>query len=1316
MVSKKLFVLVCLLIAACSFEERSFKSDLACESDQDCARPDQECRANLCTQRTCSATATCPIGHEFSCASGLCVVAECTSGASCAAGYACNEGYCQASFNVATVLAVSNTSIAITFDSPPDATTASDADNYSVAGLTLSAATLSGSTVTLTTTSQTTSSYTVSVSNVLRAFDKSPLITATGTFTGRGAFSLVSATSTSAITVALTFSEPPNPTAAVNPANYAINNGLTLQNSPAPTLAGNVVTLTTGSQTGATYTVTVSNVARANDSELLATSTAMFTGRTDFNIASIEVKSSTQIAVTFDAPPNAAQAVTLANYTVDGLTLSGTPALAGTVVTLTTSVQADQTYTLVIAGVTRSSDGEALTVDTSDFAGRPPFNVSDALARSTRSISITFDGPPDVMQATTLANYAVGGLILSGTPILAGNVVFIDTSTQTGATYTATVSNVRRDGDAEALTNNSAMFAGRAPFNVTTASATSSTSISVTFSNAPNSGEAILAGNYAITGGVTVLDASAPTGNTVTLTTTPMTASAYTVTVAGVSRASDGEALSTATANFTGRSPFNVASAAAPTSSTITVTFDAPPNALAAMTLANYSVPGLTLSGTPVLSTSTTVTLTTSVQLAETYTVTVSNVSRAADGEALTLNTAAFTGRTRFNVSSASSGSNVTLRVTFDAAPNPTEATMLGNYDVPGLTLSGIALSGNTVTITTSNQTGAASYTVTVTDVTRLDGEPLLINSATFTGLSGFNVAGAVSVNTTTVTVTFDAVPVASAAQSASNYTVTGNGGLSVSSASLSGNTVTLTTSAQISGTYTVTVGSAVTRLSDGSPLVVNSAPFSYVSFNVAGAAGLTNRSASVTFDAPPNATQAGLQGNYTVACSPNPCTNITLSAPVLSGNTVTLTTTSQQAGKNYTITVNNVTRDSDGSALTIKTGTFAGRTAFNVTSAAAPTSGTMTVTFDGAPDPVLATNLANYSVPNLTLSGTPTLSGNVVTINTSVQTATTYTVTVANVVRTSDREPLSTNTANFTGKAQSNPTVTNVVVQSTVPDNGTTFFNTGSATVVITGTEFNGVICPTGVKLDDVDGAGVLVNTKPTSCTVNSATSITATFPAGIRSNYGGWNVQVTNSVNTNATSTVKLVVKAGLLVSEVYAGSSGGGNDTKEYLELYNPTANTINLDSVGIVIHVRNGSGGDTTLSTNTTGGTCGGGGTCTKDIPSGKFWLLVSTVSTGDSWYANRNAVYSASTTSQLTPNGAVYLSLSSTPQSRVIDKAGWGNQAAVVGREGTAISNFGNDNKSTQREPGNTAATTDTDNNSADFTNPSTTINPEGTRN
>ncbi len=146
-----------------------------------------------------------------------------------------------------------------------------------------------------------------------------------------------------------------------------------------------------------------------------------------------------------------------------------------------------------------------------------------------------------------------------------------------------------------------------------------------------------------------------------------------------------------------------------------------------------------------------------------------------------------------------------------------------------------------------------------------------------------------------------------------------------------------------------------------------------------------------------------------------------------------------------------------------------------------------------------------------------------------------------------------STNSFSFTVvNAATAPTVTNVVVTGTSPNNGTTPYNTGTATVTITGTNFTGA---TVVKVNN------LTATNATTFTVDSGTTITATFPAGIRTNGAtGWDVQITNPSGTNATSTVKFIPVAGLLITEV--GDTYGANANNDYVEIYNPTAASVSM----------------------------------------------------------------------------------------------------------------------------------------------------------
>jgi hypothetical protein len=1321
---RRIALLAWLAVTACNFNDGQFK-DRACISDQDCPRPDQSCQANLCTQKACTSNADCGAGFAFECTNGGCVASDCSNG--CQAGFVCNNDFCQASFNVVSAVSVTNKSISVTFDAPPDATTGTDPANYIVNGLTISGTpTIAGSTVMLSTSSQDVQTYTLTVSGVTRASDQAPLIVDTAMFGGRASFNVVSAVAASSRTVVVTFDAPPDPASATTFANYNIP-GLTIADTPI--VSGNQVTLPTTAQSQMSYTLTVSNVVRANDAEPLANATAMFTGRNDFNVSGAAALSSHKISVKFDAVPSATQAVTLGNYSVFDsaarpLALSGTPALdtSTSTVTILTATQSATTYTVTVSNVLRAADNNPLAVNTASFAGVTPFDVSSAMSVNSHTITVTYDGAPDPLSATNPANYVVqsaSGALTLGTPMVSGNVVTIPTSPQNAQVYTVTVTGVVRAADNEPLTNNTATFTGRTPFDVASANAATSHSVTVTFDAPPNAAQAMVATNYTIPN-LTVLAANySGSGNAVTLMTSVQSTGSYTVTVAGVTRTGDNEPLTNATATFAGRLPFDVTGAAPVTTRTIAVSFDGTPDPTTATMAGNYAIPGLTVTAASL--SGSTVTLTTSApQAAQPYVLTVSNVVRT-DAEPLTVKTASFDGRPPFDVSAAASTGNTSISVTFDAAPDMTTATNLSNYAITSgiLTLSGtVTLSGNVATITTSAQTANANYTVTVSNVTRAsDGEHLTGAAAAFKGKSGFNVVAASSVDATHVSVTFDAPPNAGQAGNAAYYAIPP---LTVMAATYtSGNTATLTTTPQAGQTYTVTV-STVTRASDAVALSNNMATFTHVTFNVTSALALTSHSFSVTFDALPDATSAQTLAYYTVTCAA-PCTPPTLTGtPALNGptNTVTISTTAQTGGQVYTVTVMNVTRASDLVALTNTMANFTGIATFDVMSATSLTSASISVTFDAAPTASQATTAGNYVIKDgsnntLAVTGTPTLSGSTVTIATGAQKAVAYTVTVSNVTRATDVEPLTGNTAMFTGHAQVAPTVTSVSLQSTNPAN-TVFYNTGTATVVITGTSFASTNCttaPLAVRLDDLDGLGNAVNTHATSCSVDSDTQITATFPAGIRTNGGsGWNVFVTNTVaESNQSFGDKLLVYAGILVAQIYPSNTGGsGGSAHQFIEFYNPTATAIVLPSV----RVRNDMG-----TTDTALGIGQAKGGHSKTLPSHGFVLLCSKDATAsDTWDTHCDATYDE-TVAGLTQNGSVYVSLGTNAQQQVIDKVGWGSQPRTGGCEGNGSNpclGSTSQGDSATRKPGPPSGnSTDTDTNRNDFNNWTSTFTVYG---
>lgn len=289
-------------------------------------------------------------------------------------------------------------------------------------------------------------------------------------------------------------------------------------------------------------------------------------------------------------------------------------------------------------------------------------------------------------------------------------------------------------------------------------------------------------------------------------------------------------------------------------------------------------------------------------------------------------------------------------------------------------------------------------------------------------------------------------------------------------------------------------------------------------------------------------------------------------------------------------------------------------------------------------------------------------------------------------------------------GGAQVSPAVTNVVVLSTTPDNGTVPYNTGEVTVRIVGSGFSMVPCANGVRLDDLDGIDNPVRTAATNYTVDSDTQITATFPAGIRTHgAAGWNVIVSNSFGSNVTSVEKFVPRAGLLVSEIFIGTSDATDH--EFVEVYNPTASRLNASTLGFRFHVRNSSGGDSAKGLNKAKGT---NEVC---IPAHGFLLLVSSNAMNESWATHADYLWTVGAPT-LAGNCGVYVSLSSVPDVKVIDKVGWGSQPQY-GYEGVRLPTMTNDFSAERKPAGDWGHATDTDTNRNDFLPQSTNITPRG---
>lgn len=277
------------------------------------------------------------------------------------------------------------------------------------------------------------------------------------------------------------------------------------------------------------------------------------TGGVAFNVESVAARSTHLVDVTFDAVPDATQAIDVANYSIIGLPIQGAPILTGATVELKTHTQESRSYGLMVMNMTRAADGQPLTTATEWFVGRPAFDVASASSVDPHTATVVFSDTPDSTRASDPASYMFdGGLTVTGAPVVAGKTVTIATSTQEARLYTITVTSVRRASDLEPLDTNTAAFVGRTTFDVMSATPTKNNELQVTFSAEPDLGSATDVANYTFGGGLTAIGTPTLAGSTVTLTTSAQAAQTYTLTVSKVKRAFDGATLTTTTATFTG--------------------------------------------------------------------------------------------------------------------------------------------------------------------------------------------------------------------------------------------------------------------------------------------------------------------------------------------------------------------------------------------------------------------------------------------------------------------------------------------------------------------------------------------------------------------------------------------------------------------------------------------------------------------------------------------------------------------------------------------------------------------------------------------
>lgn len=514
-------------------------------------------------------------------------------------------------------------------------------------------------------------------------------------------------------------------------------------------------------------------------------------------------------------------------------------ALATQNITAITKMNTQYELRLIQQGRTGSSstgrlttwfDEVKLTVTYDELAPAP---VSAAAVTDT-SADVVFSEQLDKASAETIANYSVSPALAVSSAVLQpdGKTVRLTTATQSrGTDYTVGVNGVKDVSGNAMTTARTVIFTGvdTTPPVVSSAASVNNTTVNVVFNEPVDWATAQNTGNYSFNPALSVTAATLQADNkTVQLTTMPQTGGTnYSVTVTGVKDAAGNVIAGNNTAVFTGSAPPDitpptVVSASGVNNTTVDVVFNEKVDSATAQSPANYSInPALAVSAAALQADGKTVRLTTAAQTGSAqYTVVVSNVKDISGNTIGANNSAGFTGvappdTTPPTVVSAKSVNNTTADVVFSEAVDVDTAQTAANYAItPGLAVSRAAIQadGKTVRLTTAGQAGGTGYTVTVTNVKDVAGNPIgASNTASFTGIAPDTtppaVVSATAVSATRVDVVFSEAVEPLNAQKPANYTVSPL--LTISDAVLQpdGRTVRLTTTLQeVSVTYNLTV------------------------------------------------------------------------------------------------------------------------------------------------------------------------------------------------------------------------------------------------------------------------------------------------------------------------------------------------------------------------------------------------------------------------------------------------------------------------------------------------------------------------------
>jgi len=431
-------------------------------------------------------------------------------------------------------------------------------------------------------------------------------------------------TSISAInegTVQLQFSEPIKKNHLLDINNYSIP-GLTLTAIVLVDSSNTLVHISTSPQSDVDYTCTVTNVEDNADNVIGTPNSGLFHGSNKEpsppTLLSAESVNPQLVRAYFSSAMNESSAENLANYAIDGLSISSATRLSSnySIVELNTNTQSFIQYTLTARNI---EDTNNIMMDTTSvaFQGEYQLCIESVEPQSDVLLYLMFNRAVTSPTAVDTANYTIdtngnppaGGITVSSVQIdsLDHRKVILTTTPHLGYSYTLNIQHVEDENyfpiGSTPASCNQVDYIGEsvdsAPPKISSITTIDNVSIRITFDEPVDGPTAETIGNYSITPALSITSATrnALDHRIVTLGTSPQSDITYTLTVINVEDlSSNAIPVSGESDTFVGKAAVTVEEIYASDKTHVLVLFTDDVALPSAEVISNYDIPGLTIS------------------------------------------------------------------------------------------------------------------------------------------------------------------------------------------------------------------------------------------------------------------------------------------------------------------------------------------------------------------------------------------------------------------------------------------------------------------------------------------------------------------------------------------------------------------------------------------------------------------------------------------------------------------------------------------------------------------------------------------------